>query len=560
MRNPIILLIASLGALFVAAPAAAEATTAGQITSYSTIYSIGIEWNLTGDGDHDATATVQYRPVGSSSWKSFLDLLRVDFAGYNMLAGSIMFLEPATAYEIKLDLTDPDGGNTSETVVVSTRVLPYKPVGGRTFHVVPGSGGGDGSEGDPFQGVAAADSEAQPGDTFLLHAGNYGDVDFDRDGTAGNYVVWQAAGDGEVTLGNADVGGDYVWVEGITVRDQDNGLTGGADNVVVSQCRFYNNHKSVLLSSGAEFWYIVDNVIEGDIPIEDIGDGAFGGEGIELNKTDGHTVAYNRISLTADGISYARQNVDIFRNDIFYTSDDGIEPDYGFNNIRMWENRVHFPTNNGISFQPMNGAPWYLIRNQVIIHTDEGPLKYKDTDRYVLLHNTLVNVEPGEFQNNEEHALNAWSRNNLFIAAADAHIWDTESDPVDWQTNMDYDGFDWGDFDGDPFVYQNDGLADVQAFAAATGQQANGIRVFKEACFETLDFEGPPPLLTLKAGCSAIDAGVVLPGINEDFAGEAPDLGAYERNGAPLQFGPREGGDDAPPPDPPQAPTNLRVE
>jgi hypothetical protein len=41
--------------------------------------------------------------------------------------------------------------------------------------------------------------------------------------------------------------------------------------------------------------------------------------------------------------------------------------------------------------------------------------------------------------------------------------------------------------------------------------------------------------LRLKAGCAAIDAGQVLPGFNDGFAGKAPDLGAYEV-GEPMPF------------------------
>jgi hypothetical protein len=60
--------------------------------------------------------------------------------------------------------------------------------------------------------------------------------------------------------------------------------------------------------------------------------------------------------------------------------------------------------------------------------------------------------------------------------------------------------------------------------------------------------------MTLKAGCNAVDAGAVLPNINDGFAGPAPDLGAYEL-GQPLPvYGPRGAA-------PPQlsAPTNLRI-
>ena len=34
--------------------------------------------------------------------------------------------------------------------------------------------------------------------------------------------------------------------------------------------------------------------------------------------------------------------------------------------------------------------------------------------------------------------------------------------------------------------------------------------------------------MTLSTGCAAIDAGAILPNINDGYAGLAPDLGAYE--------------------------------
>jgi hypothetical protein len=54
--------------------------------------------------------------------------------------------------------------------------------------------------------------------------------------------------------------------------------------------------------------------------------------------------------------------------------------------------------------------------------------------------------------------------------------------------------------------------------------------------------------MTLKSGCNAVDAGTILPNINDDFVGAAPDLGAYEY-GQPLPiYGPRPGNTDPPPP------------
>jgi hypothetical protein len=37
----------------------------------------------------------------------------------------------------------------------------------------------------------------------------------------------------------------------------------------------------------------------------------------------------------------------------------------------------------------------------------------------------------------------------------------------------------------------------------------------------------------------AIDAGVVLPGFNDDFKGKGPDLGAFENGNPPIKFGRR---------------------
>ena len=55
---------------------------------------------------------------------------------------------------------------------------------------------------------------AQPGDVFLLHAGNYGGrITFTKPGTASGYIVWKAAGDGEALFAGIDVAASYVWLE-----------------------------------------------------------------------------------------------------------------------------------------------------------------------------------------------------------------------------------------------------------------------------------------------------------------------------------------------------------
>lgn len=519
-------------------------TTPGVLRVYSTIYSVGVEWDVAGDANHNAAAQVEYRVAGSTTWKPALPLTRVDYNGANMLAGSLLFLNPHTTYQVKLALSDPDGGAETRVVTAATRRLPAPPVGGRIFHVTPGSGGGEGSAANPFRGIAAAQTVAQPGDTFLLRAGSYGGrIRFDKAGTAASYLVWKGAGDGEVLINGVDIAASHLWLEGLTVRNQGYATfsINAPENVVVTRCHFYNNHYSIYLQQGGKDWYIADNVIVGDTPASSE---SFSGEGIELNITGGHTVAHNSITNVADGISYPSTNVDIFGNDIFDTSDDGIEADYGGANVRMWGNRIHNAVHNAISFQPQNGAPWYVVRNQ-LVSSKESPFKFRTTDRFVLLHNTIVNWAK-MMCCSEDHLLRAYARNNLWISSQGEQIWWFGTTAKDWRTDLDYDGFDWGS-SGAPFVYGGVGYSNLSAFAAASGLERNGRQVSKSACFETFNIPGPAPtsipaqVMTLKAGCAALDAGTILPGINDSFAGIAPDMGAYEYGQPAPSYGPRTG-------------------
>ncbi len=541
--------------------AQSSGTTPGTIRSYSTITSIGIEWPIVGDADHDATAAVEFRATGSAGWQPALPLVRVDYNGANMLAGSILFLDPNTAYELRLTLSDPDGGATVQTVTVTTRPIPAMPVGGRTFHVVSGSGGGAGSSANPFRGIAAAESAAQPGDIFLVHAGSYGGrITFSRAGTPSQYIVWQGAGDGEALFAGIDVSASYVWLEGLTLRDQPYALMSknAPTGVVISRNTFFNNHYSIYLQRGGSNWYIADNTIVGDTPYSTE---SLDGEGIELNgysvDSYGHVVAHNSITKVADGISNGTYNIDVFGNDIFDTSDDGFEGDPGGANIRVWENRIHNAAHNGISYQPQNGSPWYILRNQLVGFM-EAPFKFRTTDRSIIAHNTIV-MWGQMFSVNDAHLLGSIVKNNLWVSASGGRIWDFGSSVRDWRTDFTNDGFDWGQ-STTPFRYGGVLYSSLATFAAGSGLETNGRQINRTTCFSTFTVPGPAPVpipaqyMTLRPGCTAVDAGAVLPNINDGFLGAAPDLGAFEL-GQPLPaYGPRASSQP-----PPTAPTNVRV-
>ena len=537
--------------------AAQTGTSPGALTGYSTIYSIGVEWDITGDSDHDARAAVEYRVAAGGDWKPAMPLVRIDYNGRNMLAGSLFYLTPDTDYVVRISLVDPDGGGDSRELSVRTRPIPALPSGGRLLHVVPGNGGGDGSAGSPFGGVAAAQAVAQPGDILFLHGGYYGGrIVFTKGGSPSRYIVWKAAGDGEVTMTGIDILASHLWFEGITVRDQQYGTRteNAPTNIVLTRSFFFNNHYSVFLSGGGSNWYIADNTIVGSTPAWSGNDE---GEGIELNTTNGHTVAHNSITNVADGVSYPRMNVDIFGNDIFDTADDGVELDFGLANVRVWGNRIHNAVHNGVSFQPQSGGPWYIIRNQIAGNA-EAPLKFRTTDHFVLLQNTIVNWGGWMFCCQSNDILKAYARNNLWISAQGGQMWGVQSSAMDWRTDLDYEGFDWGTGPY-PFWYDGNVYYDVGSFANASGLVPHGIRIFKDSCFQDFRVTAPPPtpipahVMSLQPSCNAVDAGAVLPNINDGYAGAAPDLGAHEYGLAAAMYGPRA--EEATPPASPPGPS-----
>ena len=274
--------------------------TPGELRSDSTPNSISIEWDLSGDSDHDATCNVQYRQRGSEKWLEALPLLRVDYQWWwntdrgeeplNLFAGSLRFLEPDTDYELRLDWADPDGTKATKTISVATRPISKLPKDGPTLHVVPGSGGGSGAAENPFRGLSAAQKAAKPGDTFLLHAGDYGKFEFETSGESSKYIAWKSSGEGEAVFSGIRVSASHLWLDGLHLKrtDDSNGLraSDNTEDVVIQACRFDGFHYSITLKPTSRYWHITDNVIVGDNdPNQPTTQGGISGEGVELHHS-----------------------------------------------------------------------------------------------------------------------------------------------------------------------------------------------------------------------------------------------------------------------------------
>ena len=301
--------------------APANAVTAGELlVEPPTLINLGFEWSIEGDDNRNAAVEVSYRRQGETEWLPALPLLRLQgeriFVGNqfdvvvpNLFAGSILDLEPDTAYEARFVMTDPDGvsGDASRTVTVRTRAEPAPSAEGRVFHVYPH--GFEGAKIEPsFEGLICAYNSScgggdfatagrprvRAGDTLLVHAGLYrynhleygganrafpyeGTYYLTADGTPERPIAIKAAGDGEVVFdGNGNfalfnvMAADHTYFEGITFRNTEFAIwagqqsIAGAKGLTVKHSRFEDVGVGVFTNySGSSNFYIADNRFHG---------------------------------------------------------------------------------------------------------------------------------------------------------------------------------------------------------------------------------------------------------------------------------------------------------
>ena len=212
-----------------------------------TLHSLGIYWIIRGDDNQNASVRLGVPQGGFRALACRAPLFRVERRAHLiqeygsrldvpddgwLFAGSVLMLDPGTAYEVKLTLQDPDGGSTSRTLKTQTRSEPRLSPRARKRYVVPGNGGGAGTRDDPFQGLAAAQKTAAPGDLFLLGPGIYeGTWEIRKSGTPERPIVWRGQEPGAAIIdaqgraskrpgqGISASGSHDVWFENLTIRN-----------------------------------------------------------------------------------------------------------------------------------------------------------------------------------------------------------------------------------------------------------------------------------------------------------------------------------------------------
>jgi hypothetical protein len=528
---------------------AGDAAVPGAVrTPYPTITNLAVEWEIDGDDDLDATCAVTFRAVGADAWREGMPLVRVP-AGEsrgtrpivrwtNRLSGSLLDLRPDTEYEIRLNLSDPDGGDAARVVRARTRPEPVAPADA----VVRRGGKGE------LNGV-------RPGEVLLLEDGDYGSIRLNRDGTPGRPVVIRSAS-GKATFREVILSGRrWVHLEGVTV-DGPVRMDGAAD-CVVRRCTIRAQYGIKAYGAGIENCLIEDNTIVGIQPWKADIMGASGdneGEGIQITGS-GNVIRHNDVRGFRDCLSHledagaaVQMCNDWLDNDVRLGLDDGIEADFARSNCRVMRNRI---TNCfvGISSQPGLGGPNYFVRN-VMFNLTYIPFKlYRGSRGDVVLHNTVVKVGDGLGIYSGEPFDGATFRNNLFLGGPSpvarfngyAPGVGRAVDVTRFGERCDFDFNAYGAHGG-PFA----GRIGRWGFTRLPGTdyESHGMQVGLDALANPVFPDEPlreyePPDLRPRGDGPLVDRAARIPGVNDSFRGAGPDLGAYEA-GAPLpRYGPQ---------------------
>jgi hypothetical protein len=420
-------------------------------------------------------------------------------------------------------------------------------------------------------------------------------------GTPDRPIVIKGAGDGEAIFDGDGaqnlfnvMAADYNYFEGLTIRNTNVAFLAGIKNIAGSSgftlkhSRIYNVGRAVQDDwSRSKNYYIADNVLIGrhdpDRMMSWIGQiwEKFPGFPELLTSEyaikvygQGHVVAHNYLANWHDAVDVATYgdpdgapgeiadrlpvSIDFYGNDIFNMGDNCIESDGGAHNIRVFRNRCFNVGSQALSAQPMYGGPVYFYQNLVYNAPASGSLKFVATPAGVLVYqNTFVGevVARGP-------ASNVHFRNNLIVAqdaldpvfAVGTYTTYSTSDYNAFRPNPGKDdAFEWNtpppgviaDYQAAPIVHR---FRTLREYSDAARQDAHSVLVDYDVFVNvTMPDKSDPQRLyqpdgldfRLKPGSAAVDAGIALPSINDDYTGKAPDIGAYEV-GRPLpHYGPR---------------------
>lgn len=532
--------------LFVTACPALRLAAAETPAAVATYECVGIYWKTPAA----PACAAHFRREGADAWRPALDL--VYDARDQEYRGSIVGLTPDTPYEIRLNA----GGREA---ILKTR-----------------------TRSDQFP----------VGETTVLPAGDsVQDFTITKSGTAQGYHLVTVPPGARVSLdgmnksvANLVIDANYVIVRGLELRNAaQHGILikAGRNHIVVEQCRIAgwgrmggpvsfgnigNMDSAISAERGAGQLTLQRNLLEhprGASNDWDTGHPA-GPQAVSLsNSSGGNVIRYNDIWSTEDhgfndaiggGSNFSREgspnrDSDIYGNIIRNVWDDAIESEGANMNVRIWGNYLHL-FYNGIATAATTRGPLYVFRNvwgaSRRTHRDPsggGAIKTGERDEFgggrkYVFHNTIVQPSGVSTVFSSHVNPNCVTRNNIFDVRG-ALATTREKEPA---SDYDYDFYS-GNERGT--AREPHGIRGRVAFLPSyrlefyPAARVTGVRF---GVFPT-DMGGgekkniTDPVVNLPN--PVIDAGAVLPNFNDDFAGPAPDLGAFEAGRPPIEFGRR---------------------
>jgi hypothetical protein len=284
-----------------------------------------------------------------------------------------------------------------------------------------------------------------------------------------------------------------------------------------------------------------------------------------INSSGGNVIRYNEIRSTEDhGFNDAiggasnfsfegspNRDSDIYGNIIANVWDDAIESEGANMNVRIWNNYIE-KTYQHIATACTSKGPLYIFRNVFgeSRRTHRDPLggsmiKVGRRDEFgggrkFVFHNTAIQPK-GAFHVFSGHVNpNTVTRNNIFDCRGRL----TSSRQVDIPCDFDCDlftGMDRGiakerhGIQGNPSFIKSYAL---EFYPSSTTTKVKYGKFPIQRGDKTVTITDP----VITVPNPVVDLGVRLANFNDDYAGKAPDLGAFELGRPPIRFGRRAKG------------------
>ncbi len=400
-----------------------NALTVGGLILHSTFEHISAHLNISGDDNHNSTFAMEYKLSGTDTYfpaaqsmRAHPDLI-VDGASLNenFHAASAMFLQPNTNYDLRVTVSDADGGGTVIETTYSTLEMPTPSNTGNTIYVVPGNGGGTGTSGNPYLGIQDAANSASPGDIIEVGDGVYDPFTLLNSGSESAPIVIRSTNlhgavinggntaSGIVTIGNYSDSTRHIIIDGFEIKNGSWGIDAQNTQYLTIRNNKINDVDFGFYNRRENGWehdqYITNNEIigrtswpqtNGEIPSE---------RGVDI-RGNRNVISYNSISDFGDGIStdgapykvsYA---LDIHNNFINRVVDDLIEVDGILSNARVYRNQG-YNGRMGVSLAPIFGGPAYVFRNE-FYNLETSTFKMnRSPSGLVIVNNTSIKDDRG---------------------------------------------------------------------------------------------------------------------------------------------------------------------